>query len=100
MNGPYFFEEDVIGANHYLKMLKMFLVMHLKRKRKLKSAIFEEDGAPLYNVFKVREFLDANFKDRWIGHAGPISYLARSPDPSPLNFFLWGYVKDKVYKSR
>ncbi|GJQ77548.1 hypothetical protein Trydic_g20937 [Trypoxylus dichotomus] len=29
-------------------------------------------------------------RDSWIGRAGPISWLAKSPD------FLWGFMKDKA----
>jgi len=35
---------------------------------------------------------------RWIGRRGPIEWAARSPDLTPLGFFLCGYVKQKVYK--
>jgi hypothetical protein len=30
---------------------------------------------------------------------GPITWPLRSPDIKPLDFFLWGYVKDIVYKT-
>lgn len=38
------------------------------------------------------------FPDWWIGRDGPINWPPRSPDISPLDFFLWGYVKDIVYQ--
>ena len=41
-------------------------------------------------------FLDATFPNRWIGRDGPTPWPPRSPDITPLDFFLWGYVKDKV----
>ena len=28
-----------------------------------------------------------------------IAWPARSPDPTPLDFFFWGYVKDRIYKT-
>ena len=28
---------------------------------------------------------------------GPTEYPSRSPDLTPMDFFLWGYLKDKVY---
>jgi hypothetical protein len=28
---------------------------------------------------------------------GPISWPLRSPDLTPVDFFMWGYVKDIVY---
>jgi hypothetical protein len=35
----------------------------------------------------------------WVGRYGPIPWPPRSPDITPLDFFLWGYVKDSVYKT-
>ena len=37
------------------------------------------------------------FLDGWIGRGGPTSWPPRSPDVTPLDFFLWGYVKTKVF---
>jgi len=44
-------------------------------------------------------FLDAAFPNRWIGRDGPTSWPPRSPDITPFDFFLWGYVKDKVFST-
>jgi hypothetical protein len=30
-------------------------------------------------------------------HLLPVEWPARSPDLTPINFFLWGYKKDQVY---
>jgi hypothetical protein len=35
---------------------------------------------------------------RWIGRGGPIALSPRSPDLTPLDFFLWDYVKNIVYQ--
>jgi hypothetical protein len=48
----------------------------------------------------VRQFLNEAFPNRWIGRGGAISWPARSPDLTPLDFFLWGFVKEKVYRLR
>lgn len=34
---------------------------------------------------------------RWIGRGGPVAWPARSPDLTPLDFYLWGDVKRRVY---
>ena len=47
-----------------------------------------------------RAHLDAAFPDTWIGRRGAIEYPARSPDFTPMDFFLWGYLKDKVYRTK
>ena len=44
-------------------------------------------------------FLDAEFPNRWIGRDGPTPWPPRSPDITPLDFFLWRYVKDKVFST-
>jgi len=44
-------------------------------------------------------FLDATFRNRWIGRDGPTPWPPRSPDITPLDFLLWGYVKDKVFST-
>lgn len=34
---------------------------------------------------------------RWIGRGGPVQWPPRSPDLTPLDFFLWGRIKELVY---
>jgi len=43
--------------------------------------------------------LDAIFPNTWIGRDGPILWPPRSPDITHLDFFLWRYVKDKVFST-
>lgn len=59
--------------------------------------VFQQDGAPPHFALRVRERLNEKFPGQWIGRGGPILWPPRSPDLSPLDFFLWGYVKDTVY---
>lgn len=58
---------------------------------------FQQDGAPAHNSRAVREYLDEQFPGRWIGNTGPVLWPARSPDLTPLDFFLWGYLKNRIY---
>jgi len=42
--------------------------------------------------------LNRQLSERWIGRGGgSTSWPPRSPDLTPLDFFLWGFVKDEVY---
>ena len=41
--------------------------------------------------------MDATFPNRWIGRDGPTPWPPRSPDITPLDFFLLGYVKEEVF---
>ncbi|CAF3410413.1 unnamed protein product [Rotaria socialis] len=59
-----------------------------------------QDGAPAHYTSNVRNWLEKHFPARWIGRRGAIEWPARSPDLTPTDFFLWGYLKDIVYKSK
>ena len=60
---------------------------------------FQQDGEPPHRVSHVRLFFDATFPNGWIGRDGPTPWPPRSPDITPLDIFLWGYVKDKVFST-
>ena len=60
--------------------------------------VFQQDGATPHWGSDVGRFLDAAFPNRWIGRDGPTPRPPRTPDITPY-FFLWGYVKDKVFST-
>jgi len=43
--------------------------------------------------------LEATFPNTWIGRDGPTTWPSRSPDITPRDFFLWRYVKHKVFST-
>ena len=96
--GPYFFDDNVNGAN-YTKMLDSFFWPAIQKKRIASKIIFQQDGAPAHFSLRAREWLHRHLPGRWIGRRGPLEWAARSPDLTPLDFYLWGYVKQKVYKN-
>jgi hypothetical protein len=66
------------------------------------DCIFQQDGATPYFHREVREVLNRVLPHRGIGCHGPNEnpffwWPPRSPDLTPCDFFLWGYVKDTVY---
>lgn len=58
---------------------------------------FQQDGAPAHNAHVVTAFLESKFPGKWIATHGPVNWPPRSPDLSVLDFFLWGYLRDKIY---
>ena len=58
---------------------------------------FQQDGAPPHNHRDVTSFLNERLPNRWIGRRSFVKYPPSSPDLLPLDFFLWGYLKYKVY---
>ena len=52
---------------------------------------FQQDWAPPHYHCDVTSFLNERFPNGWIGRRGFVEYPPRSPDLTPLDFFLWGY---------
>lgn len=95
--GPFFFLENVSGDS-YMRMLQTKVVPALIEVGF--PLYFQQDGAPPHWTTQVRQYLNDIFPERWIGRSGPIAWAPRSPDLTPLDFFLWGYLKHKVYQHR
>lgn len=58
---------------------------------------FQLDGAPPHSVLLAREWLNTIFGEQWIGRYGPHRWPAQSSNLTPLNFVLWGFIKNEVY---
>ena len=59
-----------------------------------------QDRAPPHFSCFVTDVLNERFHDAWIGSGGSIPWPPRSPDLSPLDFFLWWYIKNIVYAEK
>lgn len=97
--GPYFFETRVTGPV-YLDFLQNELPRLLYNLPNFvkERMWYLHDGAPVHHTALIHEHLNNEFPDRWIGRGGPFQWPPRSPDLTKMDFFLWGYVKDEVYK--
>jgi hypothetical protein len=105
--GPYFFEDvdchgrhtvTVTGAR-YAKMITEYLVPELISRQCLEKVIFQQDGAPPHTCTQVKGLLKNYFKNQVISHGFPVQWPSRSPDFNPLDYWLWGYLKSKVYRN-
>jgi hypothetical protein len=76
----------------YLDMLQQFLIPQLEEDDQEGRIHFQQDGATLHYLVKVREYLNTRFPGRWIDRAAPIAWPPRSPDLTLLEIFLWGFV--------
>lgn len=95
--GPFFFDNNVNGAN-YLHMLQTQFLPQIEHNPQFQTMVFQQDGAPPHWTLAVRQFLNQTFPQRWIGRDSPFSHWPpRSPDMTPMDFFLWGFLKSKVY---
>ena len=48
----------------------------------------------------MREYLNASFPNRWLGRGGTVAWPPRSPDLTPLDYYIWGHIKMLVYETK
>lgn len=97
--GPHYLPDKVNGDN-YLEFLQNDLPELLNEVpvfEEERPIVFQNDGCPAHYRLTVREHLDNAFPNSWIGRTGPIPWPARSPDLTPLDFYVWGHAKALVY---
>jgi len=91
--GPFILEGRLTGEA-YLRFLQEELPRLLEDVplNKRGGMYFQNYGAPPH-----KNFLHYRFPGRWIGCGGPYNWPARSPDLSPLDYCVWGWMKELVY---
>ncbi|GBN10448.1 hypothetical protein AVEN_54539-1 [Araneus ventricosus] len=58
---------------------------------------FQHDGAPPHRVSSVQQYIRDTFQQQAIGYGGCVEWPPRSPDLNSLDFFLWGYIKQRMH---
>ncbi|GFX29320.1 uncharacterized protein TNCV_3218541 [Trichonephila clavipes] len=61
---------------------------------------FQQDGTTCHTARATIDLLKDTFGDRLISRFGPVNWPPRSCDLTPLDYFLWGYVKSLVYADK
>ncbi|GFY10476.1 uncharacterized protein TNCV_2565041 [Trichonephila clavipes] len=61
---------------------------------------FQQDGAISHTARATIDLLKDTFGDRLISRIGPVNWPPRSCDLTPLDYFLWDYVKSLVYADK
>ena len=61
---------------------------------------FQQDGAPCHTASETLELIGDKFDERVISRRANIAWPPRSCDLTPLDFFLWGFLKEKVFTNR
>ncbi|GFV32972.1 DUF4817 domain-containing protein [Trichonephila clavipes] len=64
------------------------------------SVEFQQDGATCHTARATIDLLKDTLGDRLISRFGPANWPPRSCDLTPLDYFLWGYVKSLVYADK
>lgn len=97
--GPHFFQTNVTGKS-YQSMLQRFFFPRARVMFPGIDFLLQQDGAPPHTSNIAVNYLNAKLPGKWVGKRGPILWPPRSPDLTPPDFFLWGYVRDRVYNPR
>ncbi|GFW48190.1 uncharacterized protein TNCV_2382741 [Trichonephila clavipes] len=102
--GPYFFKDDeghnvTINGDRYRAMITNLFIPELNN-HDVQELWFQQDGATCHTGRATIDLLKDTFGDHLISRFGPVNWLPRSCDITPLDYFLWGYVKSLVYADK
>ncbi|GFX62072.1 putative transposase [Trichonephila clavipes] len=102
--GPYFFKNDeghnvTVNGDRYRAMITNFFIPELNN-HDVQELWFQQDGATCHTAGATIDLLKDTFGDRLISRFGPVIWPPRSCDLTPLDYFLWGYVKSLVYADK
>ncbi|XP_073828918.1 uncharacterized protein [Musca autumnalis] len=99
--GPYFFQNEAgqavtVNGVNYRETITNFLCPELE-DMDVDDMWFQQDGATCHTANETMALLHNKFNGRVISRYGDVNWPPRSCDLTPLDFFLWGYLKEKVY---
>ncbi|KAL1454591.1 hypothetical protein WDU94_010811 [Cyamophila willieti] len=99
--GPYFYE-NILDGEGYLDFLQNELPIMLENipLDVRRDMIFQHDGCPAHGTNRVKRHVQQMFRLIIALRGGTIPWPPRSPDLTPLDYFLWGYSKDLVYNNQ
>ncbi|GFX24463.1 DUF4817 domain-containing protein [Trichonephila clavipes] len=102
--GPYFFKNDeghnvTVNGDRYRAMITNFFIPELNN-HDVQELWFQQNGATCHAARATIDLLKDTLGDRLISRFGPVNWPPRSCDLTPLDYFLWGYVKSLVYADK
>ncbi|GFU50561.1 DUF4817 domain-containing protein [Trichonephila clavipes] len=102
--GLYFFKNDeghniTANGDRYRAMITNFFIPELNNQD-VQELWFQQDGATCHTARATLDLLKYTFGDRLILRFGPVNWPPRSCDLTPLDYFLWSYVKSLVYTDK
>ncbi|GFU41513.1 DUF4817 domain-containing protein [Trichonephila clavipes] len=102
--GPYFLKNDeghnvTVNGDRYRAMITNFFIPELDN-HDVQELLFQQDGATCHTARATIDLLKDTFGDRLISLFEPVNWPPRSCDLTPVDYFLWGYVKSLVYANK
>ncbi|KAK9891522.1 hypothetical protein WA026_014759 [Henosepilachna vigintioctopunctata] len=98
---PFFFKYDcgrnvTINGERYRATLRNFFSSQLAELN-LVDMWFHQNGPTCHTARETMDMLKDKFGEQLISRNGSVNWPPRSCDLTPLDYFLWGYVKSLVY---
>lgn len=93
--GPIFFDGTINAARYQENILNVFV--NELHDDELQHGYFQQDGASAHTAARTITYLQEYFDDRLISRG---IWPPHSPDLTPLDFFLFAYLKQKVFQQR
>ncbi|GFX26543.1 uncharacterized protein TNCV_4535551 [Trichonephila clavipes] len=88
-----------VNGDRYRAMITDFFIPELNN-HDVQELWFQQDGATYHTARATIDLLKDTLGDRLISRFGPVNWPPRSCDLTPLDYFLWGYVKSLVYADK
>ncbi|GFT23742.1 DUF4817 domain-containing protein [Trichonephila clavipes] len=89
---------EAVNAQRYLTLLRETAVPCLIQRGQIANVTFMQDGATSHTANPVKAFLIQTFgEDRIVSRRYP--WPPRFPDLKPADFWLWGYLKSRLFLS-
>jgi len=97
--GPFFLKNEegaavTVNGVHYRSNVEYFLFPRMEEED-TDVIWFQQDGATCHTANVTIDLLRGTFENRIISRNGDVNWPPRSCDLTPLDYFVWGAVKDK-----
>ena len=103
-NWAIFFENEQVeavkvNADRYWAMLNEILFRKIEEEY-IGNIWLQQDGATCHTAEATLDVLCPLFEDHIISRRADVIWLTRCCDLTPLDYYLWGAVKDKYYADK
>ncbi|GFU69452.1 DUF4817 domain-containing protein [Trichonephila clavipes] len=92
-------QDNKVNGDRYRAVITNFFIPELNN-HDVQELWFQQDGATCHTARAIIDLLKDTFGDHLISRFGPVNWPPRSCDLTPLDYFLWGYVKSLVYADK
>ena len=89
-----------VTSSRYLTVMKKFAARLRRRNVDFESQWFQQDGAPAHTATASRRWIRDKFGGNVISLKEAFEWSPHSPDLNPCDFFLWGHLKDCIYRNK